>query len=163
MSFSKGLLLWKKLEGGFVDNPHDPGGATFQGITKDDYLAANPGDPFPPSEADAANYLRANYWEKFHCGDMPEPVDSIFFQFVGSSERGAIQALQCIVGVIPDEDLGPATLVAMKGYGPNNLADDLLLAQRFFYAVKHPPGDFYFRGLQSRVKRVAAAWSAGEI
>ena len=163
MSFNKGLLLWKKLEGGFVDNPHDPGGATIWGIRKDLYLKANPGDPFPPSEADAANYLRANYWDRFHCSDLPEPADSIFFQFVGSTERGAVQALQCIVGEIPDGNLGPATLAALKAYGTKDLADSLLLAQRVRYAAMHPAGDYYFKGLQNRVKRVADAWSAGEI
>jgi lysozyme family protein len=163
MGFSKALVLLKKLEGGFVNNPHDPGGETMMGVRKDLYLKANPGAPWPPSEGDIANYYKARYWDAFHCGDLPEPADSIFFQFVVSSERGSVEALQCIVGVLPDGEIGPSTLAAVKAYGSKDVADALLLAQRVFYVAKHSAGDYYFKGLQNRVQRVADAWGAGLI
>lgn len=160
MSFSKALMLWKSLEGGATV---DAGGVTVCGVTKDAYLKRNPNAAWPPSETEIANYLMTFYWMRFHCAELPEPADSIFFQWVGNGEVAAVQALQIVVGELPDGELGPNTLSAMRGYGSKDVADCLLHMQAEHYVTLHPKGDPSFIGLQNRVKKVEAAWNGGTI
>jgi lysozyme family protein len=158
--FSNGLILWRKLEGGFVV---DQGGITVCGIRKDLYLEARPGAKWPPSEQEHAEYLREFYWDKHHCGDLPEPADSVFFQWLGNAVVAAIQGLQIVVGASPDGDLGPKTIMAIKGRQSDDLTRGLLIAQQMFYVVQHPFGTMDFQGLQNRVERVEASLAAGEL
>ena len=157
MSFSKALMLWRSLEGGYTV---DAGGETCCGIRKDLYLERNPGAVWVPSEPDHAAYLFKYYWQPFHCGDLPEPADSIFFQWIGNSEVAAVQALQIIVGELPDGALGPITIAGMDAYGSKDMADYLVRMQAMHYVTLHPKGDRDFVGLQNRVKKVEAAWNA---
>ena len=98
MSLSKALAFSLKWEGGYVNDPDDPGGATMQGVTQKTYDAyrTSLGEPVKPvkeisAEEVAALYLR-DYWEKAACPDLPEPLDMI--QFDAAVNHGVGQALK---------------------------------------------------------------------
>ena len=107
-------------EGGWADNPKDPGGATMKGVTIGTYRAwkgrAVTKDELrriPDSEV-AAIY-RAWYWQPVRGDDLPAGLDLVAFDAAVNSgpSRGA-KWLQKAVGVTQDGHIGPATIVAAK-------------------------------------------------
>ena len=105
-----------KHEGGFVDNPDDPGGATNRGITIGT-LAAWRGEPVTAadvamlSESEAAAIYRARYWNQLQCDRLPDGVDLVTFDFgVNAGPARAAKMLQLIVAAEPDGVIGPATI-----------------------------------------------------
>jgi hypothetical protein len=137
-SFDACVALVLTYEGGFSDNPADPGGATNFGITQRT-LEAFLGHPvtvddvrnLSSSTADAI--YRANYWNLMRCGDLPAGVDLMVFDYGVNSGPGlAVKALQGLVGVTQDGAIGPITLAAVANVAPLTLVNDLA-QQRLTY------------------------------
>lgn len=135
-----------KHEGGFVNHPKDPGGATNMGITQAvlaEWLKR------PVTEADvkaltrqtAADIYRARYWSPILAEGLPPGVDYMVFDLaVNSGVARAVRFLQLAVGVTPDGKIGPVTLGAVARVDPRALV--LTLSERrenFFRALKTFP------------------------
>lgn len=113
-----------KHEGGFVDHPSDPGGATNKGITistfrrhikKDGTVA----DLKKMTTAQAVKVYKAEYWDKVRGDDLPVGVDYAVADFgVNSGPSRGIKHLQRAVGVTEDGVIGPATMAAIKRVAP---------------------------------------------
>ena len=102
-NFSQCFALVLKHEGGYVDNPADPGGATNLGctkavweqyigrsVTKDDIKALTPNDVMP--------LYKAKYWDTIKGDDLPEGVDYAVFDFaINSGPSRAAKALQSVL------------------------------------------------------------------
>ncbi len=109
---------WAQLlrnEGGYVDNPNDPGGATNWGVTEAVARANGyTGDMRLMSQATAEAIAKREYWDVVHGDDLPAPLD---FQVLdGAYNSGALRAaewLQRAVGVQADGEIGPVTLAAV--------------------------------------------------
>lgn len=124
MNFEKAFDILLGHEGGFVDHPKDPGGATRYGITqrvarKHGYL----GDmrEFPLSEA--KRIARAAYWDEVEADFMPDAIR--FDLFDGAYNSGPVQAtkwLQRAAVVDDDGIIGPKTLAAVRAADPQKLA-----------------------------------------
>jgi hypothetical protein len=118
-NFSRCVAVTLAYEGGFCDNPDDPGGATNFGITKrtlEAFLghAVTVDDVRGMSSSTAIEIYRANYWNQMRCGDLPAGVDLMVFDFgVNSGTATAIKALQGLVRVAQDGAIGPVTLGAV--------------------------------------------------
>ncbi len=65
-----------KWEGGYVNDPKDPGGETKWGISKRAYPML---DVKSLTKEEAADIYRHDYWEKAGCGDLPRPLDMVVF------------------------------------------------------------------------------------
>jgi lysozyme family protein len=114
------------LEGGYVDNPADPGGSTKYGITQR-YLnmahGANPGLDLPGSVIElnmtqAADLYANDQWIAIHGDGLPWGLALLAFDMaVNQGPRKAIVTLQQALKVTPDGLMGPATLTAAKGAG----------------------------------------------
>jgi lysozyme family protein len=137
-SFAACVALVLTYEGGFSDNPADPGGATNFGITQRT-LEAFLGHPvtvddvrnLSSSTADAI--YRANYWNLMRCADLPAGVDLMVFDYgVNSGPATAVEALQGLVGVTQDGAIGPITLGAVANVAPLTLINELA-QQRLTY------------------------------
>lgn len=107
-------------EGGYVDNPKDPGGATNLGITLDT-LTASRGRPVTKQEvrdltlAEANAIYRAKYWNVVQGDRLPPGLDLVMFDFAVNSGPGrAAKVLQSILRVTPDGGIGPVTLAAVE-------------------------------------------------
>ena len=61
--FNQAVVLTLKHEGGFVDNPADPGGATNMGITQRDLPGVDIRNLSTPL---AMNYYREHFWRAEH-------------------------------------------------------------------------------------------------
>ena len=106
-------------EGGFVNHPSDPGGATNLGITKAT-LEAWRGKTVTVDDVrnltvdEAGAIYRARYWQPIRGDALPPGVDLAVFDFaVNSGPSRSVSTLQRIVGVAQDGIVGPATLAAV--------------------------------------------------
>jgi lysozyme family protein len=113
-------------EGGFADNPHDPGGATNLGITRATlarWRKIAPWWKLPVAEVkglakpEAAGIYQALYWNRCRAGDLPPGLDLAVFDYaVNSGPDRAVKALQQTLKVAPDGFVGPLTLDAIKAH-----------------------------------------------
>lgn len=93
-SFPAALALVLGAEGGFVDNPDDPGGATNLGVTQATYDKWRDlqGDPRQSvrliTRDEAGKIYKANYWDAANCDELPSGVDYCVFDFAVNSGPG---------------------------------------------------------------------------
>ena len=109
-------------EGGYVDHPSDPGGATNLGITHKTlarWRRISPWWDLPKSEVqklshgEAGQIYRALYWNACRAGELPAGIDLAVFDYaVNSGPDRAIRTLQAALGVVVDGQVGPLTLGA---------------------------------------------------
>ncbi len=130
-NFEHSLRLVLVSEGGYVDNPADPGKATNMGITIAT-LSAHLGHSATKAEVKALSRItaaaiyRKKYWDAIKGDDLPAGVDYAVFDFaVNSGIKRAGQFLQGCLGVDQDGEIGPATLAAVKAEKPSILIDTL--------------------------------------
>lgn len=107
-------------EGGFANDPQDPGGATMMGITRAT-LAEWRGRPVTEAEVraltrrEAAEIYRARYWNVLRCDELPPGMDLMVFDFgVNAGPRAGARMLQRAVGAVADGVIGPRTLAAAR-------------------------------------------------
>jgi lysozyme family protein len=109
-------------EGGWSDDPNDPGGATNQGITLATYRTftnnpdASADDLEEMSDAMRDDIYRTMYWTPICGDDLPAGIDLAVFDFgVNAGPGRAAKELQLVVGVEQDGVIGPLTLAAARG------------------------------------------------
>jgi lysozyme family protein len=106
-------------EGGYCNNPADPGGETKFGISKRAYPALD----IAALTVDQAKaiYLR-DYWGPAGCDAVPECIKADLFDMaVNAGVRKAIMGLQAAVGTAEDGVLGPHTLQAANSMQAGSL------------------------------------------
>jgi lysozyme family protein len=119
--FDRCLAEVLRLEGGYVDDPRDPGGATRFGVTRavlSDALgrAASAEDVAALTPVAAGNIYRRGYWAPMRCARLPEGVDLVTFDSaVNMGPAAAARLLQTALGVEADGIVGPKTLAAAAG------------------------------------------------
>ena len=114
-------------EGGFVDHPSDPGGATRYGVTERVARANGyEGDMRNLPLSEAKRIARAEYWDAVRADEVPDAVRFDLFDAAYNSDPvQAIKWLQRAAGATDDGILGPKTLLAAR------IADPHLLSKRF--------------------------------
>ena len=110
------LLVDPQHEGGYVNNPADPGGETKYGISKRSY----PAEDIANLTLDRAKLLyQRDFWGPAGCDGLPDSLKFEMFDLaVNTSSPGnpktAIRILQQAVGSFVDGLLGPKTLQAVQ-------------------------------------------------
>ena len=115
-----------KHEGGFVNHPRDPGGATNRGVTigtlrklgidKDGDGDSDIADLRALTEADAVAVFKRFYADAVQADLLPIGLDYAMTDFAVNSGPGrAAQHLQRILGVEADGHIGPKTIAALAG------------------------------------------------
>lgn len=101
-------------EGGFVDNPKDPGGATNYGITQRVAKAHGyNGDMRNLPLSTAINIYKSDYWAPIKADQLPEALRfHVFDAAVNSGPGQAVKWLQRAAGVSEDGVVGPNTIAA---------------------------------------------------
>lgn len=124
-----------KHEGGYVDHPRDPGGATNRGIT---HLTLADWRGHPVTKADvqalgeqeAREIYRARFWNAVQGDRLPAGLDLAVFDFAVNSGPGrAARMLQQQLGVVADGAIGPVTLAAIRKVNASRLASGLCRAR----------------------------------
>lgn len=102
-------------EGGFVDHPSDPGGATNWGITQRTARTNGyTGDMRKLTRAQAKEIYRQSYWQRAKCDQYDGAIGfQLFDAAVNHGIGNAIRFLQRAVGVADDGIVGRLTLAAI--------------------------------------------------
>lgn len=162
-NFAPSLAAVLQHEGGYVNDPQDPGGATNKGVTQhvyDDWrrsqgLAPRSVRAIEPAEIQAI--YRKRYWDAIRGDDLPAGVDYCTFDFaVNSGVNRAARYLQKAVGVLDDGKIGPMTLAAVKAQPADCLINAICTARMVFLEQLSTFGRFG-RGWTRRVADVEAA------
>jgi len=105
-------------EGGYADNPSDPGGATKFGISKREYPQL---DIAALTRADAVAIYYRDWWQRYRYSDLPGPIGAKLFGLaVNIGPEHAVRCLQralraCGRRLAEDGALGRATAIAAAG------------------------------------------------
>ena len=130
-TFDRALSAVLKHEGGYVNHPKDPGGATNRGITLANFRryvkpCGTVADLKKLTTAQAAVVYRRHYWDAVLGSQLPAGVDYAVFDFaVNSGPKRAAQFLQRIVGAAADGVIGPKTLAAVSAMPPEDIVTAL--------------------------------------
>ena len=161
-NFETCLQMTLKHEGGYVDHPADPGGATNLGVTRRT-LARFRGRAVSKAEVraltreEAALIYRKYYWDAVHGDALPAGVDAALFDHaVNSGPGAAIKCLQRALGVAVNGKMGPATRAALRMANPAELVRDLIARRRRFL-MRLRTFRTFGRGWMRRVKAVERA------
>lgn len=119
MTFEEAFELLIGHEGGYVNNPKDPGGETKYGISKRTY----PREDIPNMTLDRARWLaRRDFWGPAGCDVVPAGMKfDLFDAAYNSSPRRAVQFLQRACGIPDDGVLGKQTVMAVQSMDPERL------------------------------------------
>lgn len=138
-NYDRCLKLILEHEGGYVDHPKDPGGATNMGITLKT-LEAWLGREVTKQEVkdldlDVVKAIyKDRYWNKIKGDDLPSGVDLMVFDFaVNSGTHRAAKFLQRAVGAQSDGLIGPKTLKKVSKQDPSELIKKLTIRRDKFY------------------------------
>lgn len=118
-----------KHEGGYVDHPDDPGGATNLGVTLATARAykldmdgdgdVDKADVKALKPADVAAVYHRGYWLASSADICPDGLDYIVFDCAVNQGVGrAVRWLQQVAGVTADGMIGPKSVAAIKALNP---------------------------------------------
>lgn len=120
-------------EGGYVNNPEDPGGETNWGISKRSYPHL---DIKNLTRKEAKAIYKKDFWDKIHADELPDGVAWQVFDFaVNSGVQTAIRYLQRAVGVADDGWWGPISRHAAENMSETDIIM-LLTAERMEFMTK---------------------------
>jgi len=160
-----------KHEGGFVNDPVDPGGATNKGVTLATFkqcaqsllgIAPTLDNLRNLTDAQAGTIYKALYWDKV-CGDKLEPQElaNIVFDFQVNAGANASRLLQRVLnslGAKPqlavDGAIGPGTLAAVASADPQKLYSAYKQGRKDYYnnlVAQRPPLGKFLKGWLARV------------
>ena len=159
--FDDCLPLILAHEGGYVDHPSDPGGATNLGVTLDTLSAyrgrkVTKADVKALTVAEAGAIYQHNYWHPIFADHLSAGVDYILFDLAVNSGVGrARKYLQRAAGVTEDGIIGPATLAAVKAKTPLALISAISGYREAFYRGL-PTFPTFGKGWMRRLAEVTA-------
>ncbi len=149
-------------EGGYSDNPADPGGPTNLGITLAD-LSAWRGHPCTAddvralTETEAAAIYERDYWLPLRCDAVPVGLDlALFDAGVNCGVGWAIRALQGCLVVPQDGAFGPVTQGACQKADLPALINGFCSARIDHYRSL-PTFDLFGDGWLARTNRIRSA------
>jgi lysozyme family protein len=133
-------------EGGYVNNPSDPGGETRWGIAKRSYPTVDIANL--SKDAAKAIYLR-DFWNPLT--GVPDVLKFQVFDFaVNSGMQTAVRKLQAAIGVADDGHWGPQSQAALLKLGPSN-AIMLFLSQRLRFMTSLSTWQTFGKGWANRI------------
>jgi len=165
--FSTAFQLVIANEGGYVNDPDDPGGETYKGVSRNNFsnwsgwttidnLKQQAG--FPSSldnDSDLQNavsdFYRLNFWNKVN-GDQisnQEVANSIFDFGVNAGITTSATMAQKVVGVTTDGVIGPNSISGINKFNPDYFLSAFTVAKIAHYIAivrKRPASQKYFYG-----------------
>ena len=105
-------------EGGYVNDPDDPGGETNFGIAKRSHPDV---DIANLTKEGAKEIYKEHYWDRNKVEDLPEDLRHIYFDMCVNQGRGrAVKIMQRAANakgadLVVDGGMGPKTIAAMDG------------------------------------------------
>jgi lysozyme family protein len=161
-NFDDALKLVLAHEGGYVNHPKDPGGATNRGVTQATFTAwlrrngLQSRDVRSITHDEIRAIYRTQYWDMVVGDELPDGVDYAVFDFaVNSGPSRAVKFTQAIVKEEQDGALGSLTLAAILNADPVGLCADLC-DNRLAWLKRLSTFSTFGRGWTRRVQAVRA-------
>ncbi len=160
-NFDRALAHVLKSEGGYVDHPKDPGGATNMGVT---FAVLREWRKAPITKADVRNLTlkeageiyAARYWRPAGGDALPPGGDLSVFDFAVNSGVGrASKYAQQVAGVEADGRIGPVTIAAVKAMTPRAFIK-ALCAKRLGFVQSLKIWSTFGKGWSRRIAGVEA-------
>lgn len=164
-NFNDAIDVILQHEGGYVDHPNDPGGATNMGITFSLFKKYANEIGLAPSKialrgmkVSQASYIyRKEFWDKMK-GDriFDQQLATQIFDFYVNAGVTAIKILQIQAGTIADGIVGNNTLAAINLSNPEDLFNRLKNARIDYYinlAERKPSMKVFLKGWLNRVNK----------
>lgn len=128
MNFDQAFVELLGHEGGYSNNPADPGGETMWGITFRVARANGYLGPMKDMPVDVAKAIyKKLYWNAVRADELPPGIRYLVFDAaVNSGVTQSIKWLQRCLGVAEDGSVGTRTLAAANSANPDKLAKRLL-------------------------------------
>lgn len=134
-------------EGGFVNDPDDPGGATNFGVTIHTLRRLRPAQRIDVEDVraltrkDAVAIYLEHYFQRPRIGELPQPLWATVFDMYVNAGANAVRILQRLLvdmgqDVAVDGAIGPQTISAThRAYAmaPNHMVDAYGIARRDYY------------------------------
>ncbi len=170
-NFQSYLPILLRFEGGFVDDPADPGGATNKGITQQTFHAnARQLLGVEPtlenlknlSDAQAGTLYKALYWDRARGDEIDlQPLADLLVDFYVNAGGNAFRVLQQVLNSLGskpylavDGSMGPDTWQAMQGTDPTQVYRGLRQGRIDYYkdlVRKRPSLEPFLKGWLNRV------------
>jgi lysozyme family protein len=137
--WQKSFELMLKSEGGYVNNPADPGGMTNLGVTKATWenwvgRASDEAEMRGLTPEKVEPLYKKKYWDAVRGDELPAGISYLCFDFAVNAGAGrSIKTLQTAVGVTPDGGFGPMTMAAVQAVDPVDLIERFSQAKEDFY------------------------------
>lgn len=152
MSFHQAVEFVLSEEGGYSNDPQDPGGETNFGISKRAYPGLNIASL---TRSEAVEIYRRDYWDRLPA--LPPGIAVAVFDFaVNAGISRSIKTLQAAVGVNADGVVGPITRAAL-GQLSDSAVLALFSAERALFYAGLPGFGRYGRGWLRRTFRAHQA------
>ena len=148
MDFDQAFKTLIGHEGGYVNDPRDPGGETKFGVSKRAY----PDVDIASLTLDQAKAIyKRDYWDRARCDQLPEAVAfQVFDTAVNSGIGQSIRFLQRAVGVADDGQVGPLTIRAVQRLDAEAVVSRFN-GHRLDFLTRLSTWDVYGRGWARRV------------
>ena len=158
MTFDEAFHELLGHEGGFVDHPADPGGATRWGVTERVARAAGYRGNMRDFPVDMAKAIyRREYWDAVKADQLPATVRyAVFDAAVNSGVRQSARWLQRAIGAAEDGVIGPKTLALANAVDPHKLKDTLL-GVRLKFMTDLPSWPAFGKGWARRIAALLEA------
>ena len=158
----------RRFEGGYANDPDDPGGHTMQGVTLATYehYCRRRGYPRPTperlrgiTEAEWWDILRTLYWDRWQADHIHnQSLAMLLVDWVWASGSPGIRIPQRLLGVRVDGIVGAQTLRAVNTYAPQReLFDRIMHAREQFIediCLRRPRSLKYRRGWLRRLHSI---------
>jgi lysozyme family protein len=138
-NFERSLEMLLHHEGGFVNHPKDPGGATNLGVTKAVYekwvgREVSIEDMKELTHEDVAPIYKKNYWDRLKGDDLPSGLDFAAFDWgVNSGTGRPAKVIQRYVTAAQDGAIGNQTLGLIAENNPADIIQYLYQQRQKFY------------------------------
>lgn len=137
------------FEGGYVNDPKDPGGETKYGISKKAYPNI---DIKNLTIEQAKQIYHRDYWDRCKCAFIPDALSIALFDFaVNSGTKRAIRYLQRALGVTVDGVIGNQTIGACNRL-PTRQVLEQFINNRLEYLMSLKSWQHFGGGWGRRVK-----------
>ena len=150
------LDLVLKSEGGWVNNPSDPGGETNLGVTKrvwEEYVGHPVESLKKLTKEEVAPLYEQKYWRPCYGEVLPRGLDLLSFSMgVNAGTGRSVKLLQSSLGCVPDGVIGPKTRELISASNSATLIAKFSETRREYYrSLKTFP--IFGKGWLNRVDR----------
>ena len=146
-NFNRSLEAILKAEGGFTDDPRDPGnhlsdgrsGCTNMGVTQsawEEYVGhkVSTADMKALTKEQIGKFYKSKYWDRVQGDALPIGIDFLATSFaINAGVGSSAKLLQKCINAVPDGMIGSRTLQAIAGVDGKELVEKFSEAKTHYY------------------------------